>query len=617
MSSINEELNERQSPGRLPRKSNAKKLRRARVQETTAGASAQAGTPWYATSWAIAPLLLLLAFVAYSAAIRGPLLFDDLTLPIASPFYSDVPFSAWLKGVRPVLMLTYWLNYTPSSSSTLAYHATNIAFHALNALLVFVICRHLLRQFNVESRRVFVASTFCSLLFLLHPLQTESVAYIAGRSEVVSATFVLSAWLIYVRRIGSPVSWRESCVILLLSALAVATKEQAAATLPAIFLLTDWTFRRGSMFEELRANKRLYVPSSVGAVVGAAWIGNKLLTSPTAGLNAGTSPVEYFFSQSRAILSYLQLFFFPVGQNADREFPISHNLLEHGAALALCGLAIVIWIALRRQPPLVRYGTLLFLAFLAPTSSIVPLADPYAERRMYLPIVGLVIALSAILEHRSVRLRNFALIGAVCSSIALYATVARAEVWSNRISFWQDVVQKSPHKARGYQHLTVSYMAAGRCEDAVNQLEKSKDVMPHDYLTLINWAQAYTCVNRPDAAIGKLREAERIIPSADVYGLMGEIFIRQGKNAEAEDAFRKAAEKQPEGTDLKHVYQGNLALLANDRTRAQGEYQRALDINPFSPEALRQLRRLQAAAVDEGQSPVTDQPAERGRSSTP
>ena len=244
MSSINEELNERQSPGRLPRKSNAKKLRRARVQETTATASTQPGTPWYTTSWAVAPLLLLLGFLAYSAAIRGPLLFDDLTLPIASPFYSDAPFSAWLKGVRPVLMLTYWFNYTPGSSSTFAYHATNIAFHALNALLVFVICRRLLTQFAVESQRAFVASAFCCLVFLLHPLQTESVAYVAGRSEVVSATFVLSAWLIYVRRIGSPVSWREAGVILLLSGLAVATKEQAAATLPAIFLLTDWTFRR-------------------------------------------------------------------------------------------------------------------------------------------------------------------------------------------------------------------------------------------------------------------------------------------------------------------------------------------------------------------------------------
>src|SRR5215217_4146662 len=199
---------------------------------------------WYTSYWIVAATVVALACVAYAAAMRGPLLFDDLTLPLASPFLAGEPLSKWLSGVRPVLMLTYWFNYQPSLPSTLGYHLTNVFLHALNSLLVFGIARGLFRHYVADPRRVFVAAAFSCSLFLLHPLQTESVAYVAGRSEILSATFVLCAWLIYVRRIGRPVTGRQAFGILLLFCLAAATKEQAVATVPAILLLTDWLVGR-------------------------------------------------------------------------------------------------------------------------------------------------------------------------------------------------------------------------------------------------------------------------------------------------------------------------------------------------------------------------------------
>jgi tetratricopeptide (TPR) repeat protein len=216
---------------------------------------------------------------------------------------------------------------------------------------------------------------------------------------------------------------------------------------------------------------------------------------------------------------------------------------------------------------------------------------------MYLPIVGLAIAVSASLAQLPIPTHRLAWTFTACSVFAFFATAHRAQVWSDGVSFWQDVVAKSPRKARGYPHLTHTYVAARRCEEAINHLERVKDVMPRDYFILVNWAQAYTC-----AALAKLQEAEKLMPSADVYGMMGGILAEQGRTAEAEEAFTKAVAKEPPGTDLSHVYLGNLALLANNRIRAEEEYRRALAVNPYSPEAVSQLRRLDIAASREDRS---------------
>ncbi len=163
-------------------------------------------TPWYGSYWTVSAVVFTLACLAYAVSLRGPYLFDDLMLPFSSPFFSGEPLLTWLRGVRPVLMLSYWMNYQSSGAETFAYHLTNVALHAFNSVLVFGICKRLFTLVIPDSRRAFTASAFGCSVFLLHPLQTESVAYVAGRSEVLSAAFVLLAWLIFVRRIGSPVT---------------------------------------------------------------------------------------------------------------------------------------------------------------------------------------------------------------------------------------------------------------------------------------------------------------------------------------------------------------------------------------------------------------------------
>ena len=550
--------------------------------------------------WIIAAVFVAIACWAYSASMRGPLLFDDLTLPIASPLTIGEPLSNWIGGVRPVLMLSYWINYDPSGS-TLPYHLTNVLLHALNAVFVFCVCEQLLRRYIADLSRVFVASGLAATIFLLHPLQTESVSYVAGRSEVVSATFVLLAWLVYVRRIGTAITGRYACLILFLFALAGAAKEQAVATIPAILLMTDWCFGRRSLWGQVKRNWRLYGLLGFGLVVGASMVAVIVRSSRSAGATTGVTWFEYLLTQCRAMLLYLRLLAFPVGQNADRELPISHSLTEHGAIFAALAVVLILF-AVLRQPPVVRYGGILFFAFLAPTSSVIPLADPFAEHRMYLPIVGLAIATSAAVAQSRISIPRLAWTTAAVGVLAFLLTAQRAHVWSDGVLFWQDVVAKSPNKERGYSHLINAYILAGRCDDALDHLRAVGNRVPRDYSIAFNWAQAYACAKRPVEALAKLKEAERLNASADVQALMGDVLWSEGRTLEAHEAYTKALAKEAPGTDLHHVYRGNLALIANNRTEAEKEYWQALALNPYSPEATSQLRRLQAATSREPRS---------------
>src|SRR5689334_22196141 len=131
----------------------------------------EAISTWYTQPWTLGAVLLVLACVAYAAVLRAPFLFDDFGLPYAKPLASSAPFFEWIRGVRPVLLISYWLNYEPPPTSTLPFHLTNIALHAGNALLVFLVAKQLFRRVLSDERKILGSSLFCSGLFLLHPLQ--------------------------------------------------------------------------------------------------------------------------------------------------------------------------------------------------------------------------------------------------------------------------------------------------------------------------------------------------------------------------------------------------------------------------------------------------------------
>ena len=335
----------------------------------------------------------------------------------------------------------------------------------------------------------------------------------------------------------------------------------------------------------VRANWKLYVLLAAGAFAGVALVWKLILGVGTGesagfGLKAFTW-YQYLFTQFRVLFAYIFNFLLPVNLNIDWDFPISRNIFDQGSILGLAGLLALAWLAwhYRRRFPLAGYGYLVFLALLAPTSSILPIKDPIADRRMYLPMLGLIlIAIDLLGRLRMDRKSLAGLAGGLVLAAAL-VTHARAEVWGNSLALWQDTAAKSPKKMRPHFQLAFAYQELGRYDLAVAEFQKTADLEPPTADMLIDWGLAYDGLNQPDLALAKFREAAAKEPSAHVYTQIGYIYAKQSRWKEASEAFDTAQKIDPSFA-MTYLYKGNVHLANNELAAAVVEFQHALQLDP-------------------------------------
>jgi tetratricopeptide (TPR) repeat protein len=430
-------------------------------------------------------------------------------------------------------------------------------------------------------------AVFSGALFLLHPLETESVAYVASRSENLSVLFYYAAFALFVYRKTDSMTILRAVAIVALFGAAVATKEHTL-TLPLLFLLTDFFWSRGG----IRKNAILYVLLAVSGAIGAVFVLRVLRAANTAGFALqGLSPLDYFFTQCRVLWIYVRMFVLPFGQNVDPDIPVSTGLIDHGAIFGLVALLAVVaaaWIY-RKRFPLAAFGVFVFLLLIAPTSSFVPIRDVLAERRLYLPFVGLIfIALEFL---RRIDLRQAAWVSTGILAVCAVLTYQRSEVWASPLALWEDSVAKSPAKYRPRFQLAYAQFELSHCAESAQSYEQASRLGPVDDQLLIDWALALDCANRPDEAVAKLRQALQFRPSAHVYSQIGMIYAKRGRTQEALSALDEAEKLNPR-YEMIYVYRGNIALQAGDRAGALREYQHAVDVNPSNQAARDALLRV-------------------------
>jgi tetratricopeptide (TPR) repeat protein len=545
--------------------------------------------------YAVGLLLALFAvFEVYWPAISGPFLLDDTYLPYMAPHAAGLALNIWIRGLRPLLMFSYWLNFQyAGNQDTFGYHAVNIWLHFFNGILILLAVRKVLSWAQVEKWRGGVLSIFAAGLFLLHPLQTESVSYVASRSETLSVFWVLAAFVVFLYRKTDRISILEACLIVALFGLAVLTKEHTAV-LPALFLLTDYFWNPPFSLAGIRRNWRLYLPIAALGVVALGFVWRVLRASNTAGFRVkDLAWYQYFFTECRAIAHYLLLFVFPLGQNVDVDFPISRSLLSYGAIFFLIGLlavTVAAWIY-RRQFPLASYGWFVFLILIAPTSSLVPILDPFAERRLYLPFIGLLFIVAEFLR----RWKTTSITIVATLSVILIAegglTYQRNQLWGSPVDFWKDSVAKSPHKLRPRFQLAYAYYQAGACPNSADEFENAAQIERPGVELLLDWALAYDCAGKPNEALAKLIQASTIEPSAHVYSQIGMEYGKMGRYPEALDALAKAQNQNPR-FEMTYSYLGNIHALQGDRAQAAEDYRRVLEIDPENESARQALASL-------------------------
>lgn len=528
---------------------------------------------------------------AYWPSMSGPFLFDDNFLPFAVSNISTQPLSAFLHGQRPLLMASYWLSARLSPDDTWWYHFLNVIIHCVTTVLVFFIVRRLLKWANIaESRRGLLAG-FAAALFLLHPAQTEAVSYIAGRSDALSVMLAYAAFTVFLYRREEGASWKTALAVLLLFGAALTAKEDTIA-LPALLLLTDLWWSRGSHWQGVWRNWKIYLPMALASVAGIAFFWNLITHATTAGFGFKEFTwYQYFFTEWRAIFVYLGMFLWPANLTLDWDFPISHTVMEHGAIVWLAILAALMvggWM-LRRRFPLASYGFFVFLILLAPTSSILPIKDPVAERRIYFAMLGLLLILVDVLARLKVDRQALAAAGLVLVLLAGFATHARAEVWSDEISIWEDTARKSPEAWRPHFQLAFAYYKAQRYDLALQEFQKTAQLHPSDPDLLLDWGLTYDSLNQLPPALEKLQQSAALRPTAHVYSQIGMVYGKQENWSEALAALAKAKTLDANFPDT-YVYLGVVHTRTNQFGEALQDFRRALELDPSNTRARQFLK---------------------------
>ena len=617
--------------------------------------------------WGLGFVLIIAGFAVYWNTLPAPFTFDDEHAIVIneqirqlSTSLSTTAQGSPLAG-RPLVSVSFAINYALGGLNVRGYRLVNIAIHVVCALLLFAVIRQAGRAFQARladpkgpprTELAFAAA----LIWMVHPLVTEAVNYVSQRTELMMAAFFLLT-LYTAQRAGEsvrsgaggsnqpprvalrrsaeaqakaertrPTVSSEATVWLALSvvccAMGMACKETMAVA-PILVWLYDRTFVSGSFREALRQRWRYY------AGLCATWlILVALLWSSPRGDSAGfagasVSPWEYLLNQSVMIVRYLWLAIVPRGLVLDYGEPLPLTLSKVAPyAAAVTALLAATLIALVRRPAVGFLGAWFFLT-LAPTSSIIPISTEVgAERRMYLPLMALVIlALTVVARtfHPSTKLgmtlsmskgqvRETAIAAdlkgprrmpadlegpprmtraatmsiAVLAVLLSVATIQRNAEYLSGLTLWQSVLDRWTPHARAHRNLAAELKLAGRPDEEIAHLRAAVTDIP----------EIRNLLGGELLALGRHAEAARELQQythdhprdADALSNLGIALGALGRNDEATQAFERAVDVDPNNG----LSQRNLALhlfQQDDFDGAVPHAREAVRLTPNDPAA--------------------------------
>ena len=553
-------------------------------------------------------LIIVTAVAAYATSFSGTFVFDDTVHIVDSARIRRLwPPSVVLGGRRPLVDLSLAVNYAISGLEVWSYHAFNLAVHILAALTLFGLLRRTLGSAEPPgqdgSASAWLAGTV-ALIWVAHPLQTQSVTYVIQRGESMMGLFYLLTfycvcrgaesarrrWWWYVLAVGSCAGGMASKAVMVTAPLAV--------------LLYDRIFLAKTAGDILRRRWGLYVglaaTLSILAVCGVVRGVLDPSVSPTARVGFGfreISPLDYALTQPGVILHYLRLALWPHPLCFDYGWPVARKLaaIVVPAAVVLALLASVV-LLLRRRPRLGFVGVWFFL-ILAPTSSIIPIRDLIYEHRMYLSLAAVVVLVvsGAHLILRAI-FRRLSLSQSWCRSVntgfvvvivALlgYATAQRNRDYRSPLSIWKDAATKRPDCFRANYNAGVLYGEGPEHDMAARYFSDAVRIRPDHANAHASLGTELDALGKVDQAIRAYRTAIELDPtfSAAHYNL-GLALQNRGQLDEAAVSYRKALSLDPSYASARF----NLANTLADQGKvdaAIAEYQELLAMHPRNTKA--------------------------------
>jgi protein O-mannosyl-transferase len=524
---------------------------------------------------------LLIVAVCFGNSLQNDFVLDDYGVVSANPAIRSVTPAHFLAtpywgeksdaGIyRPLTLFSFSVEYPLWHRWPAGYRLTNLLLHAVNGLLVFTLAQSLLLSNP--------AAIAASALYLVHPVHTEAVVGIIGRSELLAAMFFLLAWILFRQE-----RFVLSSIVFFLSLL---SKENAIA-FPLVVVLETW-ISEGSLKRVTEKWKR-FAPAAGAAALYLGlrqWaLGSVFVPSAAQYLNGRWTFLERELTSGRAFLKYFQLLLAPVTVTGDYDFnsvPIAHvRDWDAWAGLLLVATTIVFAAAISRRKPAVALAILFVYAVLLPVSNwIVPTSLIMAERYLYLPSLGICLIGGVIwADISNIRVKKLLAAGVVTTAALL--CIAHNYIWKDNLTYFGNLARVFPDNVRGRQGYGVALLEAGKPVEARTQFEAGLGISRNPPL-LVGLAAARMTLDGDCAqARPLLDEALRIQP-ADHFGrwLYADCFQREGNWAKAEETFRRAV-ADAGFPDPRLLYDWGLSLeRLGRRSEALEAYRRAAYLDP-------------------------------------
>lgn len=581
-------------------------------------------------------LIIFIGCFIYANSFQVRFQLDDISVIVRNAHLRDPSQIADIFRYDPTRFLshlTFALNYYFHGLDHQPYHLVNLLIHIACAVLVFHLVARTLFLASVakiqDTQSVYLISFFCSLIFLAHPIQTESVTYIVQRSTLIASVCYLLSLVLYLKLKENFNGYLYALSLAVIVAGVMA--KPIFITLPLMILLYEICFFDLLSRLRTKGNRRkaflLFLPYLSVAVVIPLFLMMFTLNYFSESFDVSkltyatrvTSQIsrwDYLLTQSRVLLTYLRLLIVPANQNLDYDYPLSQTLFEPRTFLSCLAIIALLVVALRllRSQRIFAFAIFWFFIVLIPESSIFPIPDIIFEHRLYMAVVGFALCLCVALYYLVNNRQRYAFYLALLIVSFSIMTYARNWVWQNPVILWQDVVKKSPLKPRphhilgdiyfeqrlwdlaqaeykkaialdkdylqAYNNLGKLYQQKGNLSDAMVQFRKVLDAMPEHFEANVNLGNIYYQNGQWDLAAAQFKKAASMMPRAETpYLNLGNIYARLKKFPQAKEYYEKALAGNPRSFASYYAL-GNLDMEQQQFSSAIGNYEKAIVINP-------------------------------------
>jgi len=482
---------------------------------------------------------------------------------------------------RPIVTLSYFVDYAIWQLRPCGYHLTNLIIHTLNAYLVYFTAYHLFKNR--------ITAFISCLLFSIHPIFSEAVNAVSYREDLLSATFLLVAFILFVKYSQNPTgrSFIIRYTLSLLSYLLAMLSKETAVVLPFLVLSYDLIFQKNHIVNFHNRIRRLVANYAGYIATGGFYLFLRfyLFRNPSESVGyPGNSVFVNFIMMTKVLGYYIKLLFIPTPLNADYVTPLTYSPADAAFIVSVI-LLIITAILLVKKCRLSRiwiFSTIWFFVTLLPVLNIIPINNIMAERYLYIPGIGFTMLFGSILTHRIsehgiYKLFRIGLLAIVCP-LFIWGTVSRNRIWLNEFTFSTETIRRSPASFRIYNDLGFFYYHKGLNDAAIQAFKDSIRIRYNQPKAHCNLGAAYSLKGLSDEAIEELKVAIQLRNQyPEAHNNLGILYRRKGMLNEAVNEYIEALKVNPYYADA-HNNLGSALIDQGRLDEALSEIEKAVKI---------------------------------------